>query len=263
MVSPCTNPPPKLLSTTWQHGVGLPGFNSLSGVMLLQVTRRDCPRTSATTSSLHASSRYACKMYPPFSVGACKRTRRDRISPVYRDLWNRNMEKDTLDTRWVASPIRQRLVTSRKRALRSRSVRAARSVCSEYRSRVIESRKFDDCWGLSDRVRGDSIVLFVMDLDRTARPGSESRAKVYGGILGTCEGLQHPAVKTCRNGMKPREQRPGSEAPFPCLSAAKQRKAVGYRRSSSRRESGDRVAGRLSRLIVVFESRETLLRRSL
>ena len=173
------------------------------------------------------------------------------------------MEKDTVDTRWVTSPIRQRLVTRRKRALRSCTVRAARSVCSEYRSRVIESRNFDDCWGLPDRVRGDRIALPAMDLDRAARPGSESRAKVYWGILGTCEGLQLPVVKKARNGMKPREQRPGSKAPFPCPSTAKPRKAAGYRRSSSRQERWDGIAGRLSRLIVAIESRETLLGRSL
>jgi len=199
----------------------------------------------------------------PSAIANLHFSHRDRISPEYRDLWNRNMKKDTVDTRWVATPIRQRLVTSRKRALRSRTERTARSVCSEYRSRVIEPRNYADRWGLPDCERGDGIRLSEMTLDSLARPGSESRAKVYGGILGTCEGLPLPVVNKPRNGMKPREQRPGSETSFPCSSTAKPRKAAGYRRSSSRQVRRDRRAGRLSRLIVAFESRETLLGRSL
>jgi hypothetical protein len=182
---------------------------------------------------------------------------------VYGDLWTCSLEKYTKDTRWVAKPIRQREVTSRKRALRSRPVRAARSVCSECQSRVIESRNFDNSLGLSDRDKGDRIGPSVKDLDGPAGPGSESRAEVYGGILGTCEGLGDPADKRSRNGMKPREQRPGSSAIFHSRWAAKQKEAVGYRNSSSRQELWDKPVGRLSSLIVAPESRETLLGRSL
>jgi hypothetical protein len=51
-------------------------------------------------------------------------------------------------TQWVANPTRKRLATSRKRVLRSRSERTARSVDSECQSRVIESRKDICCWSL-------------------------------------------------------------------------------------------------------------------
>lgn len=180
-----------------------------------------------------------------------------------RDLWNRNMKKDTIDTRWVTTPIRQRLVTSRKRALRSRSVRAARSVCSEYRSRVIERRNFDDRWGLPVRVRGDSIAPAARTMAGVARPESEGGAEVRVGILGTCEGLNLPVKIESRNGMNPSEQRPGPRTVFPCALVAKRWKVAGYQRSSSRQERWDGVSGRLSRLIVAFESRETLLGRSL
>ena len=119
------------------------------------------------------------------------------------------MMKGTIDTQWVTTPTRQRLATSRKRALRSRSVRAARSVCSEYRSRTIEPRKFIARWGLPDHVKGDSIALAATAMASEARPGSETVAEVYGGIPGTCEGLPLPVEKQPRNGMQPSEQRPG------------------------------------------------------
>ncbi len=173
------------------------------------------------------------------------------------------MMKGTIDTQWVATPTRQRLATSRKRALRSRSVRAARSVCSEYRSRVIEPRKFDNRWGLPDRVRGDSIARAAKAMARVTRPGSETVAEVYGGIPGTCEGLPLPVDKQSRNGMKPSDQRPGLREVFPSLAATKHWKASGNRCPSSRQGCRDGVSGRLSRLIVAIESRVTLLGRSL
>jgi hypothetical protein len=166
---------------------------------------------------------------------------------VYRDLWSRTMIKGTIDTQWVSTPTRQRLATSRKRALRRRSVRAARSVCSEYQSHVIEPRKFDNRWGLPDRVRGDSIAQAATAMACMARPGSESVAEVYGGILGTCEGLPLLDEKISRNGMKPSEQW----------------KALGYWCPSPRQGRQEGASGRLSRLIVAFESRVTLPGRSL
>lgn len=171
--------------------------------------------------------------------------------------------KGTIDTQWVTTPTRQRLATSRKRALRRCSVRAARSVCSEYQSRVIEPRKFDDRWGLPARVRGDSIALAAKAMARVTRPGSVSRAEVYGGIPGTCEGLLLPVDKQSRNGMTPSEQRPGPQGGFPLPLAAKPRKASGYRYPSPKRGCREGSSGRLSRLIVAFESRVTLLGRSL
>ena len=171
--------------------------------------------------------------------------------------------KGTIDTQWVTTPTRQRLATSRKRALRSRSVRAARSVCSEYRSHTIEPRKFVDRWGLPDRIKGDSIALAAKAMASEARPGSETVAEVYGGIPGTCEGLPLPDVQLSRNGMQPSEQRPGPWGGIPRPAAAKHWNASGNRCPSSRQGCRDGVSGRLSRLIVAFESRVTLLGRSL
>lgn len=173
------------------------------------------------------------------------------------------MIKDTIDTQWVATPTRKRLATSRKRALRSRTVRAARSVCSDYRSRTTEFRKFDDCWGLPVCVRGDSTKLAAKAMASEARPGSKTGAKVYGGIPGTCEGLPLLVDRKTRNRMKPREQHPGPRGNFSSPGAAKHWKAAGYLRPSSRQGCGDGVSGRLSRLIVAIESRVTLLGRSL
>jgi hypothetical protein len=173
------------------------------------------------------------------------------------------MMKGTIDTQWVATPTRQRLATNRKRALRSRSVRAARSVCSEYRSRIIEPRNVFDCWGLPVCARGDSTALAATAMASEAHPGSESGAEVYWGVLGTCEGLPLLVDKQSRNGMQPSEQRPGLHEVFPSLAATNHRKASGNRCPSSRQGCRDGVSGRLSRLIVAFESRVTLLGRSL
>lgn len=192
-----------------------------------------------------------------------ERACRDRLSPVYRGTWNRTMKKGTIDTQWVTTLTRQRLATGRKRALRSRSVRAARSVCSEYRSRTIHPRKFLDRWGLPYHAMGDSIALAATAMASEARPGSETVAEVYGGIPGTCEGLPLPVEKQSRNGMQPSEQRPGLWGGFPPPSAANHWKASGYRRPSSKQGRRDGASGRLSRLIVAFESRVTLLGRSL
>ena len=126
---------------------------------------------------------------------------------------------------------------------------------------TVESRNFVDCWSLPVRVRGDSIVLFAKAMGSAVRPGSESLAEVHVGILGTCEGLNLP--EESRNRMNPSEQRPGLQSAFPGTVRAKQWKGSGYQRSSSRQDRWDGASGRLSRLIVAFESRETLLGRSL
>ena len=171
--------------------------------------------------------------------------------------------KDTIDTQRVATPARQRLATSRKRTLRSRSVKSARSVWSEHLSRVTESRKFAECQGLPVRVRGDSIAHTELAMVCAARPGSTGGAEVYRGIQGTCEGLPLPEGIS-RNGMNPEEQRPGQWKVLRFSTVAKHTKRSGYRFPSLRQ--GDRdgeIVGRLSRLIVALESRETLLGRSL
>lgn len=145
----------------------------------------------------------------------------------------------------------------------SHSERVARSVWSEHQSRVTESRNFADCQGPSGRVRGDSIALNDVAMDSAARPGSTSGAEVYWGILGTCEGLPLP-VDNNRNGMNPVEQRPGLQRTFLFTAVAKPEEETGYCHSSLKRACQDgATAGRLSRLIVALESKETLLGRSL
>jgi len=66
------------------------------------------------------------------------------------------MLKRTTVIRWVNTPTRQSLASSRKRTLRRRSAMAARSVWSGSRSRVIESRKVNHRGGLPIRNMGGS-----------------------------------------------------------------------------------------------------------
>ena len=170
------------------------------------------------------------------------------------------MKKGIIDIRWVLTPTRQRLVTSRKRTLRRRSVRAARSVWSGHRSRVIESRNFY-CPGLLARCRGDSSTQHVMTMSCASGPGSESGAEVCVDIPGTCEGLPLPETVS-RDGMKPANQHPGQHKDFRLSAVAKRAGESGYCILSPRQEMRDGCAGRLSRLIVAFESWETLTGRS-
>jgi hypothetical protein len=77
-------------------------------------------------------------------------------------------------TQWVANPTRKRLATSRKRVLRSRPERAARSVDSECQSRVIESRK-DRCrW--SPRLRNARGQYRSAATGKAPRFGRDQRA---------------------------------------------------------------------------------------
>ena len=171
--------------------------------------------------------------------------------------------KDIIGTQWVPTPTRKRLVTNRKRTLRSRSEKAARSVWSECESCMTESRNFVDCQGLPVRVRGDNIARNDLTMDRATRPGSASRADTYWGILGTCEGLPLLGLNY-RNGIKPVEQFPGHHKTLLSWGVAKKMKRPRYDHPSLRQGGLDgEIVGRLSRLIVAFESRETLLGRSL
>lgn len=171
--------------------------------------------------------------------------------------------KDIIDTQRVTTPARKRLVTNRKRTLRSRSVKTARSVWSECESCMTESRNFVDCQGLPACERGDNIARNDLTMDRATRPGSTSRADTYWGILGTCEGLPLLGLNN-RNRIKPVEQIPDHHETLRSCGGAKKMKHPRYNQPSSRqgRLNGENV-GRLSRLIVALESRETLLGRSL
>ena len=66
------------------------------------------------------------------------------------------MLKRTTVIRWVNTPTRQSLASSRKRTLRRRSAMAARSVWSGSKSRVIESRKVNHRGGLPILIMGGS-----------------------------------------------------------------------------------------------------------
>ncbi len=195
-----------------------------------------------------------------------------QASPEYWEYRTAKYMKDTEVIQWVSTPTRQRLAISRKRTLRSRkasrgvcTVMAARSVWSEDQSRVIESRKSADCWGLPVRVRGGSTELYeVRPWGRPrqakcseARPGSESRAKIYWDNLGTWESLDSPVRKT-RSRTIPSEQRPRARRKG-CVESS-QRKTANDRKplTSWKQGSGARVTGSLSSLIVALESRETL-----
>jgi hypothetical protein len=77
-------------------------------------------------------------------------------------------------TQWVANPTPKRLATNRKRVLRSRPERAARSVDSECQSRVIESRK-DRCrW--SPRLRNARGQYRSAATGKAPRFGRDQRA---------------------------------------------------------------------------------------
>ena len=175
---------------------------------------------------------------------------------------NVNIMKEKLYIQRVTNPAWQRLATDQKRTLRSGSVRAARSVWSESQSRVIESRKFIDCWGLPDHEKGDSIGSFAMAMNELTRPGSKSGAEMDWDVLGTCEGL-HLLAKHTRSMVnrviKTREGTRVSSQPF----YRKQRDMQGI--ASQARGKGCEMgikSGRLSPLIVAFESWETRLGRS-
>ena len=174
------------------------------------------------------------------------------------------------DIQWVANPTRERLAATRKRTLRSVPARGARSVWSESRSRVIESRKSVDRLGLPDLCRGDSTDVHTVSRHRTgaqakcteAGPGSESGAKAQGGILGSWE--SRPAFE--RNGRKrttPAYQRPGTQTELSEVRVSEERKAARALECEGNRSAQAGRSGSLSRLIVAVESRRTSAGRSL
>ncbi|NCC62231.1 MAG: hypothetical protein EOM12_15125 [Verrucomicrobiae bacterium] len=170
--------------------------------------------------------------------------------------------KEKFDIQRVINPAWQRLATDQKRTLRSGSVRAARSVWSESRSRVIEFRKFIVCWGLPAHEKGDSIGSFAMAMNGSARPGSKSGAEMDRDVLGTCEGLRLLAKNIRREVNRTTNTWEGervSSQPF----YRKQRDMQGI--ASQARGKGCEMgiqSGRLSPLIVAFESWVTPLGRS-
>ncbi len=177
------------------------------------------------------------------------------------------LEKGVEVIRWVITPTRQSLASSRKRTLRSRSAMAARSVWSGGRSRVIESRNVHYCWSLLIRNKGGSIEQAKVSPSKKARqakvcatrPGSESRADACVDNPGTREIPESPPEN--RIGAKPVKQSPGSVLVSGHRRAKTDRSGGIAERAPS--EAGERDRGSLSTLIVPYESRETPSGRSL
>ncbi len=169
--------------------------------------------------------------------------------------------KGTTDIQRVNTPARQRWSASRKRALRSGSVRAARSVCSEHQSRVFELRN-----SLSDGA-------FLFNLG-----GAAIRCAQMGSALGTvrspgagqrCMGISWEPVRACpsllnttRTRAIPREQCLGSGLISRAWTSETGENSKVPRVKSEARFAGRGNAGRLSCLIVAFENRVTPLGRS-
>jgi len=170
--------------------------------------------------------------------------------------------KEKTDIQRVTNPAWQRLATDQKRTLRSGTVRAARSVWSESRSRAIESRNSDNSWGLPARLKGDSIGVFAKAMNTTTRPGSKNGAEMDWDVLGTCEGLRLLAEKDRNKVSRTRNNREGeriSPRPFQRTGRGMQ----GTVRQAKGEEFGKgSKSGCLSPLIVAIESWETLLGRS-
>jgi hypothetical protein len=179
------------------------------------------------------------------------------------------MNKPVSETQWVANPTRERLAATRKRTLRSVTARGARSVWSECRSRVIESRKTFSRLGLPVFVRGDNITMptvsrrhCVTQATGTATgPGSESGAEAHGGFLKSWERLTAPSSYRTRT--TPVYQRPGARARFLGSSASKARETTKEPSREGNRSGWVDRWGSLRGLIVAIESRRTKARGSL
>ena len=195
------------------------------------------------------------------SVGAPARKRRrypeiiNSLAPGKAQEQGRRKLKLLERTQRVTNPARKRLATSRKRVLRSRPERAARSVDSECRSRVIEPRKVI-CRGSPwrENVRGQHRGAETRR-GAEGRPGSENRAKAYRGSLGTWERTVVPWDHRPEWGATG-YQRPGTgTADWPVLASERDQSTQGHRgqRRTSGASGGQR--GRLSRLIVPQQSR--------
>lgn len=172
--------------------------------------------------------------------------------------------KHVNDTQWVNSPTRERLAAARKRTLRSATARRARSVWSKCQSRVIESRNTLYREGLPVSVRGDSIALPTVRRHRNGgaghgqsdRPGAESRAEAYGGILESWESRTVPKGNS-RKRMTPVQQRPGAWAELTGADASEKPGAPGESAREGNRSEQKSGCGSLSGRVVALESRVT------
>jgi hypothetical protein len=135
---------------------------------------------------------------------------------------------------------------------------SARSVDSELQSRVIEPRNFIDWWSLRACDSGDQAdapnSLYGDWSGADVRPGSESRAEQYWGLLGRWESLLFPWNIT---GMG----ETGLPTSLFALSAAHRAKQKLRQPTKVSSDEGNRVQemnkGSLSLLIVALEHRGT------
>jgi len=160
-----------------------------------------------------------------------------------------------MDIRRVVTPARQRRVASRKRTLRRRSVRAARSVWSGLRSRVVECRNFIVGAFLLDPGGAALRRALVTQCDVT-RPASECGAKKRVDIPGTWESLCFPVLTNAGMG----RSRIKTSLTLCGVSTARAIETVETGRVlvSKRKTSWPGSdTGSLSRPIVAIENRET------
>ncbi len=107
--------------------------------------------------------------------------------------------KGTLDIRRVSTPARQRQVASRKRTLRRRSVRTARSVWSRPQSSAVEFRNSIAEVFLLDP-GGTALRRAILTGRGEARPESECVAEGRVDVPGTWESLCLPVYRTTGTG---------------------------------------------------------------
>lgn len=171
------------------------------------------------------------------------------------------MLKRTTVIRWVATPTRQSLASSRKRTLRRRPAMAARSVWSGSKSRVIESRKANHCGGLPSRNMGGSTEPAAVRrpsqgrrpwwvrLDRDLRAGQML-------VWITWEHGRSPySLLKNRNGARRLNKCPGAATVSGCR--VEKTDTTGDAPGERRAKQALRKRGSLSTLIVPIESWET------
>lgn len=171
------------------------------------------------------------------------------------------MLKRTTVIRWVTTPTRQSLASSRKRTLRRRPAMAARSVWSGSKSRVMESRKVNHRGGLPIRNMGGSTELAAVSrpskgrrpwrrrLDRDLRAGQML-------VWITWEHGRSPSsLLKNRNRARRLNKCPGVAMVSGCRAAKTDK--TGDTPGERRAKQALRKRGSLSTLIVPIESWET------
>jgi hypothetical protein len=171
--------------------------------------------------------------------------------------------KHVRDTQWEKAPTQERLAATWKRTLRSATARSARSVWSECRSRVTESRKSVDRPGLPVCVRGGGTDPHTIRRPGGAQarcgeagPGAESRAEAYGGILRSWE-RPHRSHEDSRKRATPANKRPGTGVADSAAPVSENEETSRGPVSEANRSEREDGGGSRSGPVVVLESRRT------